>query len=138
MNFGWSWTDAFALVGLCVFLHHYFQRIVHQILALLPEKDLRRVYGDGCALIVDACDGIGLQFAQEFAARGINVCLSGPSRDQLHAVRSGLAAKYPQVKVDCLQLDLLRAREPGFLAPLEQYLLSNLDVSMFVFASSQR
>jgi 17beta-estradiol 17-dehydrogenase / very-long-chain 3-oxoacyl-CoA reductase len=84
------------------------------VLYLLPERDLKKIYGDGWAIVTGATDGIGKALAFELAHRGFKVCLISRSAEKLKQVEKELVAKY-KVSTATVQIDFARARESNFL-----------------------
>jgi len=56
------------------------------------EKDFKKVYGDGWVVITGASDGIGKQFAIEFAKKGHKLVLIARSEEKLQKVCSEVKA----------------------------------------------
>lgn len=61
------------------------------------------------ALITGSSDGIGLAFARECAARGLNVVLHGRNEEKLNGVKGRLGEAFPGVEVRVLVADAASA-----------------------------
>jgi len=70
------------------------------------SKNFKVRYGeDGYAVVTGATDGIGLEYAREFARRGVNVMLISRNASKLEVKKAELQATYPNVHIDVIAAD---------------------------------
>jgi 17beta-estradiol 17-dehydrogenase / very-long-chain 3-oxoacyl-CoA reductase len=55
--------------------------------------------------VTGATDGIGLEYAREFARRGVNVMLISRNASKLEVKKAELQATYPNVHIDVIAAD---------------------------------
>ena len=104
-------VDTFTLVGL-LYVGSIFYRLFagafrgfrSHIWSRLVSIDLKQKYGSW-ALITGPTDGIGLEYARQLAARGLNLVLVGRSQEKLDKVRDELLDKH-HIDIVTVQADL--------------------------------
>ena len=70
------------------------------------SKNFQKRYGpDGYAVITGATDGIGLEYAREFARRGVNILLISRTESKLKKRKDEILAQYPDIQIEILQAD---------------------------------
>ncbi|KJR81892.1 short chain dehydrogenase/reductase [Sporothrix schenckii 1099-18] len=84
---------------------------------LRPSQLYRYVYDDAngnppWALVTGASDGVGVAFADQLAAAGLNVVLHGRNKAKLDGVRKRLAEKHPQRQFRLFVADATRVCHP--------------------------
>ena len=80
------------------------------------------------ALVTGASGGIGEQFAVQLATRRANLVLVARSADKLAAVRDGLLARHPGLRIDVLTADLAHPGAGAHLQRQVQDLRLTIDV----------
>ena len=84
---------------------------------LRPSQLHRYVYDDAdgnppWALVTGASDGVGVAFADQLAAAGLNIVLHGRNEAKLEGVRQQLAGKHPQRQFRLFVADAARVCHP--------------------------
>lgn len=79
--------------------------------------DLKKQFGEW-AVIAGATEGIGEQFSLQLAQKGLNILLIARKQEGLDAVSKKITEKFPQVKTDCLSIDLA---DPQLSEKLKQF-----------------
>jgi 17beta-estradiol 17-dehydrogenase / very-long-chain 3-oxoacyl-CoA reductase len=67
--------------------------------------DLVKRYGKGWAVITGATDGIGKAISFDLAKQGFNIVLISRTLEKLHQCRDEIVAKYPHIRVECIQVE---------------------------------
>lgn len=80
--------------------------------------ELKKQYGEW-AIIAGATEGIGEQFSLQLAEKGLNILLIARKQEGLDAVSKKIAQQFPQVKTDCLSLDL---SDPQLVEKLQDFI----------------
>lgn len=104
---------------------------------LRPSQLHRYVYDDAdgnspWALVTGASDGVGVAFADQLAAAGLNVVLHGRNKAKLEGVRQRLAEKHPQRQFRLFVADAARVCHPTTTAtapadlPIDQLVETHL------------
>lgn len=85
-------------------------------------------YGKWC-LILGGSEGIGSAFAQEVAARGLNVFLVARKQDALDAVAAGIRDRFPEIEVRTASIDLALPDSASRVFDA----VSGLEVGLFIY-----
>lgn len=106
--------------------------IIAKEIFFTKELDLLKRYGKGSwVLVTGATDGIGLEFAQQFAARGFNLILCSRSEQKLQSRKNEIQKVNPSIKVAILAIDFLEITDKTTAQKIENFLV-NYDVSVLV------
>ncbi|RWS29516.1 hydroxysteroid dehydrogenase-like protein 3, partial [Leptotrombidium deliense] len=88
------------------FAHHFFIGFRLFIYSRFRHLDLTSIYGE-VVVITGATDGIGFEFARQFAQRGHSIVIIGRNEQKLkHAVETVSQLLLPGKKVSSIQMDL--------------------------------
>lgn len=97
------------------------------------EKDFKKAYGEGWVLITGSSDGIGKQYAIEFAKRGHNILLMARSEEKLKLVSDEVIKINDKIKVKYIVFDFDRKYTDTDLNELKEKLSSYIsDISILI------
>lgn len=97
---GILWMAKIWIICLVALIRGFRTHIIPQIFPI----DLKKKYGPW-AIITGATDGVGLQYARQLAAKGLNLILIGRSREKLNAVQVELRQANVNTDVVIIQAD---------------------------------
>jgi 17beta-estradiol 17-dehydrogenase / very-long-chain 3-oxoacyl-CoA reductase len=96
------------------------------------RRDLSKRYGKGSyVLITGASDGIGRQFALEFAKRGFNIILLSRTREKLEKVDQEIKKAFPQTNTLIVVSDLAKGYDPDVYNSIFDQ-VKHLDISILI------
>ncbi|CAI2375772.1 unnamed protein product [Moneuplotes crassus] len=99
---------------------------------LRPGRNLYKRYQGGYVVVTGATDGLGLEYARQFALKGFNLVLVARNQEKLDATKAELSREHQDIDIQLIQFDFNKPYTQEGYEPLKQAFDNIGDISVLV------